>query len=63
MNTKTLYIDSELHKRVKLAATLSEQSIKQWVEDVLKDALDGRPSASVLIDSRGVYQTQEASNA
>ena len=63
MNTKTLYIDSELHRRVKVAAAMNEQSIKQWVEDVLKDALDGRPSASVLIDSRGVYQTQEASNA
>ena len=63
MNTKTLYIDGELHKRVKLAATMSEQSIKEWVEDVLRDALDGRPSPSVLIDTRAPYQTQEASNA
>ena len=63
MDDKMLRINGELHKRIKLAATMSEQTIKQWVEGVLEDALAGRPSASVLIDSRGVYQTQEASNA
>ena len=59
---KFLRIDAALHRRVKLAATLSDQSIKDWVEGVLSDALDGRPSASVLIDSRGRYVAQEANN-
>ena len=58
--TKTLYIDANLHRRVKVAATLSDQSIKDWVEGVLQDALDGQPSPSVLIDERTGYNVEEA---
>ena len=60
MKTKPIHIDGDLHTRVKATAALSEQSIKQWVEAVLEDALAGRPSPSVLVDSRGRYQTEEA---
>ena len=56
---KNIQIDEQLHRRVKVTATLRGQTIKEWVEEVLTDALDGRPSASVLIDSKGQYVTQE----
>ncbi|NIV32733.1 MAG: hypothetical protein GWN58_25795 [Anaerolineae bacterium] len=59
MKTKTLYIDEDLHAEVKATAALSRISIKDWVEGVLRDALAGRPSPSVLIDSKGRYIAQE----
>lgn len=59
MTTKTLYIESDLHARVKATAALSRVSIKEWVEAVLEDALAGRPSPSVLVDSKGRYRVQE----
>lgn len=59
---KVLRVDKELHQRVKIAATLSEKSIKEWVEGVLQDALDGRPSASVLVDTRGQYVAQKGTD-
>ena len=52
---RQIKINSDLHKRIKLAATMQETTIKEWVEGVLEDALDGRPSASVLIDTKGKY--------
>ena len=63
MATKTLYIEEQLHRRVKVTATLSGKTIKEWVEEVLTDALDGVPSASVLVDSRGQYVTQGENDA
>ena len=33
---KTLYIDADLHKRVKLAATLAGLTIREWVERALR---------------------------
>ena len=60
---KRIRIEDELHRRAKAAAALAGVSIKEWVEHVLEDALDGAPSASVLIDQRGEYKTQEADNA
>ena len=61
MTIKNIQIDERLHKRIKIAATMNDVSIKDWVEGVLEDALAGRPSQSVLIDSKGRYITQEAS--
>ena len=55
MATKTLYIEEQLHRRVKVTATLRGMTIKEWVEEVLTDALDGVPSASVLVDTRQRY--------
>ena len=58
---KQVKIDEQLHKRIKVAATLGDTTIKEWVESVLEDALAGRPSPSVLIDSKGRYDAQEES--
>ena len=59
MTDKMLRISGDLHKRVKLTATMQEVSIKDWVEAVLADALDGRPAPSVLVDPQGRYRAQE----
>ena len=59
-DTKTLYIDEDIHARVKATAAMSKVSIRAWVEAVLIDALNGEPSASVLVDTRETYTTQEA---
>ena len=60
---KLVRLNRELHKRVKVTATLRGQTIKEWVEEVLTDALDGVPSASVLVDSQGQYLTQGENDA
>ena len=63
MTDAVLRVSPQLHKRIKATAALSGTTIKDWVEGVIEDALDGRPSASVLIDSRGQYVTQEDNDA
>ena len=55
-----LRVSPEVHARVKAASALSRMTIKEWVEGVLQDALDGKPSPSVLIDTREPYSTKEA---
>ena len=50
-----LRIRPGLHRQVKIAAALNEKTIKDWVEGVIEDALAGRPSASVLVDTRAGY--------
>ena len=63
MPIKSILIDEQLHRRIKVHVTLSNTTIKDWVSQVLEDALDGKPSASVLIDSRGQYVTQGENDA
>ena len=56
---KRIRIEDALHRRAKAAAALSGVSIKEWVEGVIEDALDGIPSASVLVDEKGRYVAQK----
>jgi hypothetical protein len=51
---KNIQIDERLHRRIKVTATLSGLTIKEWVEGVLTDAL----SAPRLVDSRQGYETR-----
>ena len=50
-----ILIDADLHRQVKATAALCGESIKDWVEGVIRDALAGRPSASVLVDTKVPY--------
>ena len=54
--TKTLYIDSKLHRRVKLSATMHGMSIKDYVERVLQNALAAE--GMMLVDPGVVYTTE-----
>ena len=55
MTVKNIQIDEGLHKRVKLTATMHGISIRDWAEQVISDALEGKPSASVLVDTKESY--------
>ncbi len=58
---KPLWIENDLHRRVKAAAALSGLSLKEWTEGILEDALADRPSLSALVDLSLGYSTEEAS--
>lgn len=51
---KNIQIDEQLHRRVKVTATLSGLTIKEWVEGVLTDAL----STTRLVDSKPAYTVE-----
>ena len=55
MTIKNIQVDEQLHKRIKVHTTLLDTTIKDWVSQVLEDALAGRASASVLVDTRAGY--------
>ena len=55
MTVKNIQIDEGLHKRVKLTATMHGISIREWAEQVISDALEGKPSSSVLVDTKEQY--------
>jgi plasmid stability protein len=57
--TKLLVVGEELHRRVKITAALHGTSIREWVESVLEDALAGRPSPSVLVDTLASYDIRK----
>ena len=61
MSTKTLYIDSKLHRQVKLSATMHGVSIKEYVERVLQNAIAAE--GLTLVDPGVEYTTEGEDNA
>ena len=59
MTTKTLYIDKELHQKVKVRAAMLGVTIREFTEVALRHELNDQR----LIDAREGYTTQEADNA
>ena len=58
---KTLYIDEQLHRRVKLAATMHGMTIRGYVEQVLENGVAAEGLR--LVDTREVYITKEETDA
>ena len=61
MDDKMLRISGDLHKRVKLAATMHDVSIKEWVEKVLEYGLAAE--GMTLVDPGTDYTTKGENNA
>ena len=63
---KTLFIDEELHRRVKLHATLLDESIKEYVERALTVRLQAESDGPEffgmkrLIDTRTEYTAERS---
>jgi hypothetical protein len=60
MEYKTLFINSDLHKRIKVHSTLLDESIREYVEKALLARLQAESDYGLLVDSREPYRTQEA---
>jgi plasmid stability protein len=58
---KTLYIDEQLHRRVKLAATMHGMTIRAYVEQVLENGVAAEGLR--LVDTRETYTTKEENDA
>ena len=58
---KTLYIDEQLHKRVKLAATMHDMTIRGYVERVLENGV--ATEGLRLVDTREQYTTKGENDA
>ena len=61
MTIKNIQIDERLHRRVKLAATMHDVSIKEWVEKVLEYGLAAE--GMTLVDPGADYTTKEENDA
>ena len=58
MKKKPIWVDEELHARIKATAALSLVSMQEWASEVLTAALPDR--ARVLVDEREPYTVKEA---
>ena len=54
-NVMNIQIDTELHRKVKVAVAIRGTTIKDFTEAALRDKLD-----KTLVDSGVPYQTKEA---
>ena len=61
MTIKNIQIDERLHRRVKLAATMHDVSIKEWVEKVLENGLAAE--GMTLVDPGTDYITKGENDA
>ena len=61
MDDKMLRINGDLHKRIKLTATMHNMSIKEWTEQALQNALAAE--GMMLVDPGVEYNTKGEDDA